>query len=160
MLNLEPVSSFFSLFQIPKHSIETYCPYLMFIFMVHYSLLSVPSIIPLFFQSCSESSVISQPCILLTKMTLTPVIPPRVWPRHHYELGWLLFHINIWLIFHHLWGADQLTDISLFCDSLSFCTYFYLSTAIIVLYMLLSLPRLLFKSKNINLFIHSKKQRA
>ena len=80
-----------------KHIVPTWCSSSWFIILFY---LCLPSFH--YFARVTESSVISQPCILLTKMTLKPVIPPRVRPLHPDELGLLLLHINIWLIFHHL----------------------------------------------------------
>ena len=149
MLNLQPVSSYFSLFQIPKHSIETYCPSLMlcsrFIILFY---LSLPSFH--YFSRVTQGALWSPSPASYSQDDSHACNTSKGMPLHPNELDWLLLHINIWLIFHHLWEADQLTDISLYCDSLSFCTSFYHSTTIIVLYMFLSLPRLLFKSKNIS----------
>ena len=110
ILKLQPVfSSYFSLIQIPKHGVETYCPHLN-IYLCGSLFSPLFSIISVFCQCYSESSMISQPHTLLTQMTHTcntsrGTPPPPQWT------GRLLLSIKIQLIRHHLWEADQLADV-------------------------------------------------
>ena len=160
MLNLQPVSSYLSLFQIPKHSIETYCPSLMLcLWFIILFCLSLPSFH--YFSRVTQRALRSPSPASYSQDDSHTCNTSKGMPLHHDELNWLLLHINIWLIFHHLWEADQLTDISPFV-----ILYHSVLLSIIVPQLLfyicfcLCLGYFLNLKILVNLFIHSKKQRA